>query len=53
MTDSPKEIRKNIPAPTKAQESVSAPSRTYGGSQQAPNPTSASISPAKSRPKTD
>ena len=46
-------VTKNTSAPTKSQESVSAPNRTYGGSQQAPTPTNASITQAKSRPKTD
>lgn len=50
--DKPANIKKNIQAPTKAQESVSGP-RQLNGSQEAPNTTSASITSAKSRPKTD
>ncbi len=50
--EKPVTIKKNIQAPTKAQESVSGP-RQLNGSQEAPKTTSASISPAKSRPKTD
>ncbi len=46
-------IKKNIQAPSKAQESTSAPERAFIGSQQAPNPTGASITSAKGRPKTD
>jgi len=50
--EKPATIKKNIQAPTKAQESVGGP-RQLNGSQEAPKTTSASISPAKSRPKTD
>jgi len=50
--DKPKSIKKNIEAPKKSQESVDAPGRFFGGSQDvAPLGTNASGTPVSGKPK--